>query len=185
MLDWQDLSIAGFTDGTYVQLSVLGDNVERAAAPPALDNRSLEENSSEYTYSYSASGEGVEIEKRLQRFAAEEPRTDVPSPEQNQNEQVFTDYIIGRRGADHPLSSVERQTDPTTTTTTTTTPITAIPTIITIITTITTTTIATIITSATTPTTSASTNTRAAASATFIVLLLLRVSLQLRLPLVL
>ena len=48
VLDWQDLSIAGFADGTYVQLSVadwlrLGGNVERAVAPPELDNRSLEE----------------------------------------------------------------------------------------------------------------------------------------------
>eukprot|EP00434_Breviolum_minutum_P029513 symbB.v1.2.026097.t1/scaffold2583.1/size75752/6 len=68
VLDWQDLSIAGFADGTYVQLSVadwlrLGGNVERAVAPPELDNRSLEESSSEYTYSYSASGEEVEIEE--------------------------------------------------------------------------------------------------------------------------
>ena len=46
-------------------------------------------------------------------------------------------YIIGRRGADHPFSSVERQTDPTTTTPTTTTTTTTI---------VTTTTITTIIT---------------------------------------
>ena len=93
VLDWQDLSIAGFADGTYVQLSVadwlrLGGNVERAVAPPELDNRSLEESSSEYTYSYSASGEEVEIEEGAapspQAVRVSQPRRRTPTyPAQN------------------------------------------------------------------------------------------------------
>lgn len=60
VLDWQGPRIAGFIGGTYVQLSLadwlrLGGNVERA----------VEENYSEYTYSYSASEEEMEAEKRV------------------------------------------------------------------------------------------------------------------------
>ena len=68
VLDWQDLSIAGFTDGTYVQLTVadwirLGGGVELQVDPPAPDSGDLRENYSDYSYSYSASEEEVEVEE--------------------------------------------------------------------------------------------------------------------------
>ena len=68
VLDWQDLSIAGFTDGTHVQLTVadwlrLGGGVERQLDPPASDSGDLREKYSDYSYSYSASEEEVEVEE--------------------------------------------------------------------------------------------------------------------------
>ena len=68
VLDWQDLSIAGFTDGTHVQLTVadwlrLGGGVERQLDPPAPDSGDLREKYSDYSYSYSASEEEVEVEE--------------------------------------------------------------------------------------------------------------------------
>lgn len=68
VLDWQDLSFAGFTDGSHVQLTVadwlrLGGGVERQVDPAAPDSGDLRDNYSDYSYSYSASEEEVEVEE--------------------------------------------------------------------------------------------------------------------------
>ena len=90
VLDWQDLSIAGFTDGTHVQLTVadwlrLGGGVERQLDPPAPDSGDLREKYSDYSYSYSASEEEVEVEEGpappppVVARASPEPNTAIPS----------------------------------------------------------------------------------------------------------
>ena len=100
VLDWQGPRIAGFIGGTYVQLSLadwlrLGGNVERA----------VEENYSEYTYSYSASEEEMEAEKRV-ALSPLAHRRNQPSTEPEQT--GF--HRLGRRGAQH-LSSTQCHTD--------------------------------------------------------------------------
>ena len=99
-MDWQGPRIAGFIDGTYVQLSLpdwlrFGGNVERA----------VEENYSEYTYSYSVGEEVMEAEKRV-ALSPLAHRRNQPSTEPEQT--GF--HRLGRRGAQH-LSSTQCHTD--------------------------------------------------------------------------
>ena len=94
VLDWQELTLDGFTDGTYVQLTVadwlrLGGGVERKVEEPAPGQPETR-HTSDYSY-YTDTEEEVEVEvdsptpvtRAFPPASTEEPHAALPSPVPN------------------------------------------------------------------------------------------------------